>query len=205
MAGLEPSRFQVVYVANPTIGGRGILFVVVAALGGVPRYHRSALVPQAADALAMAEAERGRRVVLLCDEAHLLVPEQLEDIRMLSNAEMDSRSPAAIVLIGQPTLRRRLRQGAFAAVDQRIGLRVHIEGMEPTETASYLRHHLGLVGRADALFSDDAVAVIHQASRGMPRAVNNLALQSLVATFAADKGIVDQSAAKMAVVEVVGD
>lgn len=205
VAGLEPSRFQVVYVANPTVGGRGILFLVVAALGGVPRYHRSALVPQAADALAMAEAERGRRVLLLCDEAHLLVPEQLEDIRMLSNAEMDSRSPAAIVLIGQPTLRRRLRQGAFAAIDQRIGLRVHIEGMEPTETASYIRHHLGLAGRADALFSDDAVAVIHQASRGMPRAVNNLALQSLVATFAADKGIVDQSAAKMAVVEVVGD
>ena len=108
------------------------------ALGGVPRYHRSALVPQASDALAMAEAERGRRVLLICDEAHLLVPEQLEDIRMLSNAEMDSRSRAAIVLIGQPTLRRRLRQGVFAAIDQRITLRVHIEGMEPTETAAYL-------------------------------------------------------------------
>jgi len=124
---------------------------------------------------------------------------------MLSNAEMDSRSPAAIVLIGQPTLRRRLRQGAFAAIDQRITLRINIEGMDLTETAAYLRHHLGLAGRTDTLFSDDAVAVIHQSSRGLPRAVNNLALQSLIATFAADKGIVDQAAAKMAVVEVVGD
>lgn len=73
------------------------------------------------------------------------------------------------------------------------------------ETAANLRNHLGLAGRADALFSDDAVAVVHHASRGLPRAVNNLALQSLVATFAADKAIVDQAAPKMAVVEVAGD
>ena len=66
-------------------------------------------------------------------------------------------------------------------------------------------HHLALAGRSDTLFSDDALVVIHQASRGLPRAINNLALQSLVATFASNKSIVDQSAAKLAVVEVVGD
>jgi type II secretory pathway predicted ATPase ExeA len=205
VANLEPSRHHVVYCANPTVGGRGILALIVAALGHTPRFHRGALVPQAADALATAEAERGRRVLILIDESHLLDPEQLEDLRMLTNAELDSRSPAAMVLIGQPTLRRRLRQGAFAAIDQRIALRVHLDGMDLAETAGYLRHHLGVVGRSDPLFSDDAVAVIHQASRGLPRAINNLALQSLVATFAADKAIVDQAAAKMAVVEVTGD
>lgn len=124
---------------------------------------------------------------------------------MLGSADMDSRSPAAIVLVGQPTLRRRLRQGVLAAIDQRITLRVHLEGMDLLETASYVRHHLALCGRTDILFSDDAVAVIHQSSRGHPRAVNNLALQALVATFAADKSIVDESAAKMAVVEVAGE
>lgn len=55
------------------------------------------------------------------------------------------------------------------------------------------------------MFSDDALAVIHQASRGLPRAINTLALQALVATFAQDKSIVDESAAKMAVVEVAGE
>ena len=205
VAALEPSRHHVIYCANPTVGGRGILSLVVAALGGVPRFHRAALVPQAAEALAISEAERGRRVLLVVDESHLLEPDQLEDLRMIGNAEMDSRSPAAVVLIGQPTLRRRLRQGTMAALDQRITLRVHMEGMDLAETLAYVRHHLSLSGRADPLFSDDAVAVIHHASRGLPRAVNNLALQALVATFAADKGIVDQAAAKMAVVEVNGE
>ena len=70
------------------------------------------------------------------------------------------------------------------------------------ETGSYLRHHLALAGRCDTLFSDDATALIHQTSRGYPRAVNNLALQALVAAFAADKTIVDESSARTAVTEV---
>jgi type II secretory pathway predicted ATPase ExeA len=74
--------------------------------------------------------------------------------------------------------------------------------MNPEETASYLRHHLALVGRSDTLFSDDAIALIHQTSRGYPRAVNNIAVQALVAAFAADKAIVDEKSARTAVAEV---
>jgi type II secretory pathway predicted ATPase ExeA len=92
----------------------------------------------------------------------------------------------------------------MAALDQRITLRAHMDGMDLAETVAYIRH-LTLSGRSGPLFSDDAVAVIHHAGRGLPRAVNNLALQALVATFAADKAIVDQAAAKMAVVEVIGE
>jgi type II secretory pathway predicted ATPase ExeA len=73
------------------------------------------------------------------------------------------------------------------------------------ETASYTRHHLGLAGRSDTLFSDDAVALIHQTSRGLPRAVNNLAVQALVAAYAGNKAIVDESAARAAVTEVTAE
>jgi type II secretory pathway predicted ATPase ExeA len=57
-------------------------------------------------------------------------------------------------------------------------------------------------GRSDTLFSDDATTLIHQTSRGLPRAVNNLAVQALVAAFAADKAIVDESSTRAAVTEV---
>ena len=60
-------------------------------------------------------------------------------------------------------------------------------------------------GRADTLFSDDALALVHQVSRGLPRAVNNLAVQSLVAAFAAKKAIVDESSARAAVTEVTAE
>ena len=75
-------------------------------------------------------------------------------------------------------------------------------GMTAEETKSYLRHHLALAGRSDTLFSDDAIALIHQVSRGYPRAVNNLAVQALVAAFASNKAIVDESSARAAVAEV---
>ena len=64
------------------------------------------LAPQAADALAAEHAERGRVAVLVVDEGHLLQHDQLEAIRLLSNHEMDSSSPFACLLVGQPTLRR---------------------------------------------------------------------------------------------------
>ena len=106
------------------------------------------------------------------------------------------------MLVGQPTLRRRIKLGVLAALDQRIGLRYAMPPMTAAETGSYLRHHLALAGRSDTLFSDDAIALIHQVSRGLPRAVNNLAVQALVAAFAADKTIVDENSARAAVAEV---
>ena len=199
---LDPTRHTLIYLGNPTIGARGIHHAIVTALGGVPRVHMATLIPQTADALAAEHAERGRTPVLVIDEAHLLDHDQLEGIRMLTNHDMDSTSPFACLLVGQPTLRRRIKLGMFAALDQRIALRYTLAPMAPTDTAGYLRHHLTLAGRSDPLFSDDATALIHQTSRGLPRAVNNLAVQSLIAAFAADKAIVDESSTRAAVTEV---
>lgn len=118
---------------------------------------------------------------------------------------MDARSPLTLVLLGQPTLRRHLKLGRFAALDQRIGLRYHLAGLPLDETVAYVKHHLALAGRSDTLFSDDALALIHQTSRGIPRAINNLAIQALIAAYADGKGIVDENATKAAVTEVTSD
>ena len=77
--------------------------------------------------------------------------------------------------------------------------------MSAEETGAYLRHHLALAGRDDTLFSDDAVALLHQASRGIPRALNNLAVQALVAAYADQKAIVDESSARAAVTEITAE
>jgi type II secretory pathway predicted ATPase ExeA len=204
-AALDTSRYTIVYLPNPAVGARGIYTQIVRALGATPRFYRATLIPQATELLAAETAERGKTVVLVLDEAHLLSVEQLEELRMLTNAEMDSRATFACLLLGQPTLRRRLRQGVFAALDQRIALRCTLEGMDRTETGDYIAHHVKLAGRSDTLFSDDAVQLIHEASRGLPRAVNNLATQSLIAAYAANKSICDQSSARAAVAEITSE
>jgi len=205
LANLDTSRHTVIYLGNPAVGGRGLYGGIVTALGGVPRFHKAALIPQTTDLLAAEEHERGRTVVLVLDEGHLLGADQLEELRLLSNSELDSHSPFACLLVGQPTLRRRIKLGTFAALDQRIALRYAMNGMTDKETASYVSHHLALAGRSDTLFSDDALALIHQVARGLPRAVNNLAIQALVAAYASKKAIVDESSARAAVTEVTAE
>ena len=89
-----------------------------------------------------------------------------------------------------------------AALNQRIALRYVLDGMDRAETDAYIAHHLKLAGRTDRVFSEDAVALVHQVSRGLPRAVNNLATQALVAAYASNKSIVDESSARAAASEV---
>src|SRR6266705_1677980 len=105
-ARLDASRHQLITIPNPQVGARGI--------------HHATLIPQAAGHLAAELAERGRLPILLIDEAHLLSHEQLEAIRMLTSAELDSASPLAVLLIGQPDLRASMKLGVLAALDQRI-------------------------------------------------------------------------------------
>lgn len=198
-------RTALVYLGNPAVGKRGYYRHIIDALGGIAPYQTAALIATAVECLHDEQSERGRRVVVVCDEAHLLGKEQLEELRFLTSAEMDSRSLFACLLVGQPSLRRQLRLGGYAALDQRVALRYHVDGMDAKETARYIAHHLTLVGRSDTLFSDDAVAIIHETSRGLPRAVNNLAIQALIAAFADKKTIVDHSSAHAAVTEVAAD
>jgi type II secretory pathway predicted ATPase ExeA len=205
LADLDPSRHTVIYLPNPQIGVRGIHEAIVTAFGSQPTNLSSRLIAQSTAALAAARDERGRTPVLVLDEAHLLTYDQLETIRMLTNQAIDSDSPLACLLVGQPTLRRTMRLAVLAALEQRIAIRYTMPPMSTEETTSYIRHHLALAGRSDTLFSDDATTLIHTTARGYPRAVNNLALQALVAAYATGHAIVDEKSARAALAEITDD
>ena len=172
-AALETSRHVVIYLPNPSVGVRGMLHHVVSALGQVPSFYTATLVPQAAAALAAEHAERGRTPVVIFDEAHLLDNAQLEAVRMLTNHDMDSGAPFAALLVGQPTLRHRLRLGVLAALDQRISVRYALGGMTATETADYISHDAAsavmrrghLNGRAGKCISTGTSRIIQSCSR----------------------------------------
>lgn len=197
----EPARHHLIYIPDPTVGARGIYHHVVTALGGKPNFHNAALVPQARDALAAELSERGRVPILCIDEGHLLAHDALEALRLLTNHELDTESPFATILLGQPTLATKMKLGTLAALEQRITVRRHMTGMTGQEAAGYIAHHLTLAGRADPLFTDDAITLIHQSSRGKPRSVNRLAISALIAACAGDKNLVDEASARSAITE----
>ena len=102
LSGLDPTRHTIIYLPNPTIGVRGIHHQIVAALGGQPLVHHATLVPQAAGALAIEQAERGRTPVVVIDEAHLLEHAQLESIRMLTLCRARGYAEATTAASGSP-------------------------------------------------------------------------------------------------------
>ncbi|MHB8264217.1 MAG: hypothetical protein ACYDGY_10840 [Acidimicrobiales bacterium] len=104
---------------------------------------------------------------------------------------MDSTNPFTLVLLGHQILRQRLHLGSFAAFDQRVTLKYAIPPMTYEEGASYINHHIRLAGRSDPMFSDDALQRIHQAARGLPRVMNNLGRQALIAAYASSSSIID--------------
>jgi type II secretory pathway predicted ATPase ExeA len=202
---VEPARHHLIYIPDPTVGARGIYHHIVSALGGRPSFHNAALVPQARDALAAETAERGRLPILCIDEGHLLSHDTLEALRLLTNHRLDTESPFATIILGQPTLAAKMALGILAALEQRITVRRAMTGMTREETAGYIGHHIKLAGRSDPLFTDDAIARIHQSSRGKPRAVNRLAIAALIASAAAGKTLIDDASARTAVTETNND
>jgi general secretion pathway protein A len=123
--------------------------------------------------------EAKQRPVLIVDEAHHLRNEVLEDLRLLTNYEMDSQNRLCLLLVGLTELRRRLAMAVHESLAQRIVVRYHLAGLSRDEVPEYLTHRLRRVGCELPLFDPPAVEALFQATQGMPRKVNRLAHYAL--------------------------
>lgn len=130
----------------------------------------------------------GLRTILIVDEAHELSDEVLEEIRLLLNFESDSSKYLQIILTGQPELREKLRQQNLRQLKQRIALRCNMPQLASIdELRRYITERLNIAGAANAnIFSPDAFDFIFQCSNGIPRIINNLCDNAMIAAFAND-------------------
>lgn len=144
---------------------------------------------------------RGKRAILIIDEAQNMSAEMLEDLRMLSNVNNEKDQLLQIILAGQPSLLDTLKHPDLHQFVQRIAVHYHLSPLDPHETAAYIRHRLEVVGGSPALFNDTACAAVHFFTGGVPRLINLLCDQSLMYAFAEDS----DSVRFQTVVEVVND
>jgi general secretion pathway protein A len=128
----------------------------------------------------LAQYAKGRRTILIIDEAQNLTAEMLEELRMLSNVNNERDLLLQIVLVGQPELLDTLKRPDLRQFVQRISVHFHLTPLEPAETAAYIRHRLSVAGGNPALFDDEACAAVHHFTGGVPRLINLLCDQSLV-------------------------
>ena len=186
------AKYEVGMILNPRLSPRQFLRTVAAELGvGAPRFHSSDLLEQIHERL-LGLDEEGRAALLIVDEAHLIPGKPtFEEIRLLTNFQLDDRNLIAIVLVGQPELRERLRHRAYRALTQRIGATFQLVPLGVEDTRAYVAHRLAVAGAQRPIFSADAVARLHAAASGIPRVLNHLATQALLEGMARSAREVD--------------
>jgi len=127
---------------------------------------------------------KGRRTILIVDEAQNLKANALEELRMLSNINADKDLLLQLVLVGQPALRSLLRQPELAQFAQRVLVDFHIKPLSGKETVQYIHHRVKIAGRDRPLFTLGACGLIFKTSGGVPRIINILCDTALVYAFA---------------------
>ena len=136
----------------------------------------------------MLQLGKGKRVVLLIDEAQNLGGEVLEDLRLLSNLETASEKLLQIVLVGQPELLNGLHQPKLRQLKQRIAVRCQLDRLKDREVGPYIDCRLGKVGyERDGLFTSDAIQQIACYSKGIPRLINLICNNALIIAYATSK------------------
>ena len=129
---------------------------------------------------------KGRRTILIIDEAQNLGLEALEELRMLSNINADKNQFLQIILLGQPQLMDMLRTPQLLQFAQRVSSDFHLKPLAASDVPQYIDFRLQAVGATYPLFSDQACEMIAQASGGVPRTINILCDTALVYGFAAE-------------------
>ena len=130
------------------------------------------------------EMLQGRRFVLIVDEAQNLQDSVLETIRLLSNYETTHSKLIQIVLAGQPQLVETLMRPGLVQLRQRIAVVANLEPLDATETAQYIEHRLRAAGSGDMpIFTRDAMALIAERSQGIPRSINNICFNAMLAGY----------------------
>src|SRR4029077_2037924 len=161
------------------------------------------LVDALSQALLDAHA-KGRRTVLIIDEAQNLSVRVLEEVRLLTNLETTTQKLLQVVLIGQPELAELLARRNLRQLSQRVTARYHLRSFSEEETQRYVQHRLEIAAQLQPIFTKQAVRAAHRLARGIPRLLNTICGRALLGAYATGQTRVKEAVVRRAAKEVLG-
>jgi len=201
-----PPEVDVAMIFNPRLTGVELLATVCDELH-VAYPSGATSLKVLVDALSRALLDthaRGRRTVLIIDEAQNLGMDVLEELRLLTNLETTRHKLLQVILIGQPELGDLLQRPQLRQLAQRVTARYHLRPFALGETRAYVRHRLDIAGGREAIFTERALRVVHRRAAGVPRLINSVCDRALLGAFAKGKTRVTAGVARRAAREVLG-
>lgn len=181
----------VILIINPRLTPSQLLRTIATSLGvAASRFRNETLDAIHTKLFELYEARR--EPVLIIDEAQLIPKkETFDEIRLLTNFQLDDQNLLSVVLIGQPELETRIDRPGLQALRQRIGMRYFLRPLSLDETESYIEHRVSRAGAAKNPFTRDAVRLIWERSAGVPRVINTVATTALLDAFTEDAFEID--------------
>ncbi len=206
-----PAHCRVAYIFNPKLTVRDLLRAIcdefgiaLKAQGGELAALKDFIDPL--NAYLLRSHAAGEHNILIVDEAQNLSMHVLEQLRLLTNLETSERKLLQIILIGQPELRQMLAQPLLEPLAQRVIARFHLGALDTNETQQYVQHRLAVAGLTGPVpFSSNALQVVHQLSRGVPRRINLLCDRALLGAYSMGRKQVNQQIVERAAVEVFAE
>lgn len=190
---LDAHRYKSFYLCQTIRGVRSFFRLLAAALGVTPKFFIEDVTTQVKTEFIEMIRKHKLKPILVIDEAQNLSDGVLEEVRLLTNFKMDAKNILSIFLLGHPVMKARLKLPPYAALKQRLSFSYHLTGLQQDEVEPYIAHRLKLAGRTTPLFTQEAVALLFNYSRGLPRMINALAHEALYQAASQEKTMVDEN------------
>lgn len=187
-------RYRFCFIVNPRLTPLEFLRTTARLLDVEnPAASKDALLEQINSAV-YANSQQGICPVLVIDEGQVVDNgEVFDEIRLLTNFQLDNQNLMAILILGQPELRTMLSTPRFEPLRQRIALQYHLLPLSLEETMEYLDFRVEVAGGASGLFTPDAVLRIFELTGGVPRKINSMATNALLVAYGNDAAMIDSS------------
>jgi len=202
-----PENTQLAFILNPTLSSQELLATICDQLK--IRYRKvgatlKTLTDKISEKLLKNHAN-DINTLLIIDEAQHLEAEVLEQLRLLTNLETNTKKLLQVILIGQPELQQLLKRRDLRQLAQRITARYHLLPLNQQELALYIKHRLSVADCHRVLFNKGALAAIHKLSQGIPRLINLICHSALMAAYNSNNTIVDKKIILKATSHALGD
>jgi type II secretory pathway predicted ATPase ExeA len=185
-------KFAVGLISNTHRRFDSVLPWALAALGIKVSDKSDIAMYEALTDFVIAQYGKGRRTLLVVDEAQNLSVPLLEELRLLSNINSEQDVALQTLLVGQPELRGKLERPKLLQFAQRVTVDFHLNRLYLSETRAYIQHRLEVAGGDARLFQPKAIALVHERARGTPRVINQLCDLALVYAFAEQRRDIDE-------------
>ncbi len=202
-----PKHTQVAFILNPTLSSQELLATICDQLK--IRYRKTgATLKTLTDKISeklLKNYAKDKNTLLIIDEAQHLQPEVLEQLRLLTNLETNTKKLLQVILIGQPELQQLLQRRDLRQLAQRITARYHLLPLNKQEVALYIKHRLSVADCHRVIFNAGAITKIHNLSQGIPRLINLICHRGLMNAYNNNDTVVNKKTIVNAAVQALGD